>query len=49
MQLSPESQTIEPEAAQEYLESYFGQDKISIYWGSTRQFLDELRNRGLVQ
>lgn len=49
VQLSPESQTIEPEAAQEYLESYFGQDKISIYWGSTRQFLDELRRRGLVQ
>src|SRR5215211_64555 len=30
VQLSPESQTIEPEAAQEYLESYFGEDKINI-------------------
>jgi hypothetical protein len=49
VQLSPESQMIEPEAAQEYLESYFGQDKISIYWGETRQFLNELRNRGLVK
>jgi hypothetical protein len=49
VQLSPESQMIEPEAAQEYLESYFGQDKISIYWGETRQFLDELRRRRLVK
>jgi hypothetical protein len=45
VQLSPESQLIEPEAAQEYLESYFGNDKISIYWGETRSFLDELRAR----
>ena len=36
---------IEPEAAQEYLESYFGNDKVSIYWGDTRRFLDELRLR----
>jgi hypothetical protein len=49
VQLSPGSQTIEPEAAQEYLESYFGEDKISIYWGETRRFLDELRHRGLVR
>ena len=49
VQLSPQSQTIEPEAAQEYLESYFGEDKISIYWGETRQFLDELRGRGLLR
>ena len=45
VQLSPQSQTIEPEAAQEYLESYFGEDKITIYWGDTRQFLDDLRER----
>jgi hypothetical protein len=43
VQLSPENQMIEPEAAQEYLESYFGNDKVSIYWGNTRRFLDELR------
>lgn len=48
VQLSPEGQVIEPEAAQEYLESYFGRDKINIYWGDTRRFLDELRRRGLV-
>ena len=45
VQLSPESQLIEPEAAQEYLESYFGKGNISIYWGETRAFLDELRAR----
>ncbi len=45
VQLSPQNQTIEPEAAQEYLESYFGDDKITIYWGDTRQFLDDLRER----
>jgi hypothetical protein len=45
VQLSPENQLIEPEAAQEYLESYFGIDKVSIYWGETRTFLDELRAR----
>jgi hypothetical protein len=48
VQLSPESHTIEPEAAQEYLESYFGADRISIYWGETRGFLDELRDRRLL-
>jgi hypothetical protein len=45
VQLSPENQMIEPEAAQEYLESYFGNDQVSIYWGNTRRFLDELRQR----
>jgi hypothetical protein len=48
VQLSPQSQTIDPEAAQEYLESYFGEDKITIYWGDTRTFLDELRARRLL-
>ncbi|RHW23347.1 CHAT domain-containing protein [Nocardioides immobilis] len=45
VQLSPENQSIEPEAAQEYLESTFGRDQISIYWGNTRDFLDELRHK----
>jgi hypothetical protein len=43
VQLSPDSQLIEPEAAQEYFESYFGEDKVSIYWGETRHFFDEFR------
>jgi hypothetical protein len=45
VQAGPENPMIEPEATQEYLESYFGEDKISIYWGDTRAFLDELRRR----
>ena len=45
VQLNPQSQMIDADAAQEYLESYFGEDKISIYWGETRAFLDELRAR----
>jgi hypothetical protein len=45
VQLSPENDLIEPEAAQEYLESYFGNDKVSIYWGDARRFLEELSQR----
>jgi hypothetical protein len=45
VQLAPENPMIEPEAAQEYLESYFGEDRVSIYWGDTRQFLDVMRRR----
>jgi hypothetical protein len=45
VQISPENPMIEPEAAQEYLESYFGEDRVSIYWGDTRHFLDELCRR----
>jgi hypothetical protein len=45
VQLSPDNPMLEAEAAQEYLESYFGKDNVSIYWGNTRRFLDELRNR----
>ncbi|WP_041241348.1 CHAT domain-containing protein [Geodermatophilus obscurus] len=45
VQLSPASPMIEPEAAQEYLESYFGERKVGIYWGETRRFLQELGQR----
>jgi hypothetical protein len=49
VQVSPDGQLIEPEAAQEYFESYFGNDRVNIYWGETRHFFDELRSRtGLV-
>ena len=49
VQLSPDTELIEPEAAQEYFESYFGNDKVNIYWGDTRHFFDEFRARtGLV-
>lgn len=43
VQLDPGHQLIEPEAAQDYLESYFGEDKVSIFWGETASFLEELR------
>ena len=45
VQLSPDSQLIEPEAAQEYFESYFGDERVSIYWGETRHFFDQFRAR----
>jgi hypothetical protein len=45
VQLVPGTQVTEPETAQNYLESYFGNDKVSIYWSDTRKFLDEYRRR----
>ncbi len=45
VQLKPENQLIEPEAAQKYFESYFDEDRVSIFWANTRTFLDELRLR----
>jgi hypothetical protein len=45
VQLSPENQLIEPEAAQEYLESYFGSNQVNIFWGQTRSFLDQFRSQ----
>ena len=45
VQLDPGSHVVEPEAAQEYLESYLGNDTVSIYWADVRAFLDEYRAR----
>jgi CHAT domain/SIR2-like domain len=45
VQLKPETQMIEPEAAQRYLNSYFKEDRVDIYWADTRAFLKELRRR----
>jgi len=45
VQLRPETSVVEPEAAQRYLESYFGDDRVNIFWADTRTFLDELRFR----
>jgi CHAT domain/SIR2-like domain len=42
VQLRPETQMVEPEAAQRYLESYFGDDQVNIFWADTRFFLKEL-------
>lgn len=43
VQFKPENQMIDPEAAQRYLDSYFKEDRVDIYWADTRTFLDELR------
>ena len=43
VQLNPELQSIEPESAQEYLESYFGEDNVTIYWGALDSFVKRLR------
>ena len=44
VQLRPETETIEPEAAQTYLESFFDEDEVKIFWKDTSRFLDELRD-----
>jgi hypothetical protein len=45
VQLSPEAPLIEPDAAQEYLESYLGKTNVTIYWGETADFLREFRDQ----
>jgi hypothetical protein len=49
VQLSPENQLIEPEAAQWYLESRFRTHQVNIFWGETRRFVDELVSRTGLQ
>jgi hypothetical protein len=41
VQLNPESETLDPEVAQQYLEDYLGQ-KFSIHWGTSAEFLKDL-------
>ncbi len=42
-QIDPEEgRTLEPDRARSYLERYFGEDDISIYWGPVEQFVQEL-------
>jgi hypothetical protein len=45
VQISRDSSLIEPEAVQDYLESYFRADDVHIYWGEARAFLTELSTR----
>jgi CHAT domain/SIR2-like domain len=45
VQLNPEISMIEPESAQEYLETYFGEDRVNIFWGDVHTFLKKLRER----
>ena len=42
VQFQPDTLRIDQEAAQNYLESYFDQDKISVYWAAANAFLTEL-------
>lgn len=42
VQFEPETLRVEREAAQEYLESYFGIDHVDIYWQTCNTFLREL-------
>jgi len=47
VQLDPQIQMTEPDAAQDYLEKLLGEDRVSVYWGSVEQFMDEfVRARG---
>jgi CHAT domain/SIR2-like domain len=49
VQIDPEeSVTLEPERARRYMQEYFGNADISIYWGSVESFLRELQ-RGWEQ
>jgi CHAT domain/SIR2-like domain len=45
VQMRPRGQIVEREAAQRYLESYFGSDKIDIFWVSTPTFVKEMHKR----
>lgn len=45
-QIDPEEgRILEPERARRYLESYFGDADISIYWGSAEDFVKELQKQ----
>ncbi len=49
VQVSPEEgRFLEADAARAYLDSYFGSDKISIYWGSAEDFARELSRQHLA-
>ncbi len=44
VQLDPEDdRVVNPERARRYLEEYFGNDDINVYWGSVEDFVADLR------
>jgi CHAT domain/SIR2-like domain len=50
VQIDPEEgRTIEPDRARRYLESYFGENRIDIYWGRTDDFVRELHAAWMEQ
>ena len=49
VQLDPEdTPDIDPQRAKAYLEGYFGEADVAIYWGSAEDFLRELAERAGV-
>ncbi len=44
VQADPESQILEHDAAQKYLNSLLGQDSVHVFWGDARQFLEKMVN-----
>ena len=43
VQIDPEEgRILEPEGAKAYLQKYFGEAKVSIYWGSAEDFVREM-------
>jgi hypothetical protein len=44
VQADPESQLLEQEAAQKYLNSLLGRDSVQVFWGDARQFLKRIVN-----
>jgi CHAT domain/SIR2-like domain len=49
VQVSPEGRTVDAQATQGYLGSYFGSDNVRVYWGSCASFLRELARRRKAQ
>jgi hypothetical protein len=50
VQIDPQgSHILEPELARRYLERYFGDADISIFWGSLEEFIGELRQRWITK
>lgn len=45
VQVSPENNVIEPEAAQDYLQKYFNEDRVNVYFGTCQAFLADLSQR----
>jgi SIR2-like protein len=45
VQLAPGSKTSSQEEVQGYLDRYFEKDKMTVYWGTAREFTSELRSR----
>jgi hypothetical protein len=43
VQLQPSTLRVDREAAQSYLESYFGKDNVKVYWQTSNRFLTELQ------